>query len=432
MPTDPYRPITPSATAEGHAGAPTVDRLLDTAAGLFWEKGFAATTTREIAAALHIQQASLYYHMASKEDLLHQIFVSALKPFLADVPAAVHAAAPRDRMHVLIRVHVLTLLKYQRRNMTMLSELRSLSPRHRDEVVALRERYAAFVQSTLEDAQAAGEVRADIPVVYLSLALFNMLNWTARWFRENRDPAPDQVADLFFKLYLDGAATSRAHGSLRLPEFDPAVKADVKAVTSRARRQIKPENSTVERLLDAAVALFSRKGYAATSTREVASLLGMQKASLYYHIESKEDLLYFICKSSLERIRGDVGRAIQDVPDPLERTRVLIGAHLESMLRDKDEHATTLTEMYALSKDRLAQIVVLREGYVDLVRSVLRDAQKAGALRDDIDVRYLSLGLLGLLNRVLVWYRRRGPLSPVQLGQLLAVIFLTGVAPVEN
>jgi AcrR family transcriptional regulator len=185
----------------------------------------------------------------------------------------------------------------------------------------------------------------------------------------------------------------------------------------------------VERLLDAAVALFSRQGYAATSTREVAALLGMQKASLYYHIESKEDLLYFICKSTLERVRADVEAAIQEVHDPLERTRVLICAHIESMLRDKDEHATTLTEMYALSPDRLAQIVALREGYVDLVRSVLHDAQKAGVLRDDLDVRYLNLGLLGLMNRVLVWYRRRGPLSPARLGQLLAVIFLTGAAP---
>ena len=68
---------------------PTVDRLLDTAAALFWEKGFAATTTREIATALRIQQASLYYHMSSKEDLLYQIFGSSLHQFLADVPAAV-------------------------------------------------------------------------------------------------------------------------------------------------------------------------------------------------------------------------------------------------------------------------------------------------------------------------------------------------------
>ncbi|MCU1335730.1 MAG: regulatory protein TetR [Bryobacterales bacterium] len=428
MPTDPYRPIAPSATADVQSDAPTVDRLLDTAAGLFWEKGYAATTTREIASALRIQQASLYYHMASKEDLLHKIFVSALEQFLADVPAAVHAAAPRDRIHVLIRVHVLTLLKYQRRNMTMLTELRSLSPRHRDEVVALRERYADFVRSTLKDAQVAGQIRDDIPASYLSLALFNMLNWAARWFRENRDPSPDQVADLFFRLFLEGAAANRGHSSLRVPELTPSLK----ALPVRARKQSKPaENSTVERLLDAAVALFSRQGYAATSTREVAALLGMQKASLYYHIESKEDLLYFICKSALERIRNDVEKAIQEVQDPLERTRVLIVAHVESMLRDKDEHATALTEMYALSKDRLTQIVALREGYVDLVRSVLHEAQKAGALRDDIDVRYLNLGLLGLMNRVLVWYRRRGPLSPGQLGQLLAVIFLTGVAPVK-
>ena len=411
---------------------PTVDRLLDTAAELFWEKGYAATTTREIAAALRIQQASLYYHMASKEDLLYQIFGSSLQQFLADVPAAVQQVSdPRERIRVLIRVHVGTLLRYQKRNMTMLTELRALSAKHRSEVVALRERYAAFMRSTLEDAQANGGIRNDIPVAYLSLALLNMLNWAARWYRENRDPSPDQVAGLFFKLYLDGAASAsaRAHKSLRVPDWKAPVSG--KGAASRPKRQPKPD-STVQRLLEAAVALFSRQGYAATSTREVAALLGMQKASLYYHIESKEDLLYFICKSALEQIRSDVETAMGEVEDPLERTRTLICNHVESMLRSKDEHATMLTEMYALSKDRLASIVTLREGYVDLVRSVLREAQNAGALRDDIDVRYLTLALLGLLNRVLVWYRRRGPLSPGQLGQLLAVIFLAGAAPVRD
>jgi AcrR family transcriptional regulator len=408
---------------------PTVDRLLDAAAELFWEKGYAATTTREIAAALRIQQASLYYHMASKEDLLYQIFGSSLHQFLADVPAAVEqVSGPRERIRVLIRVHVITLLRYQKRNMTMLTELRALSAKHRSEVVALRERYAAFVRSTLEDAQAHGGIRSDIPAAYLSLALLNMLNWTARWYRENRDPSPDQVAALFFKLYLDGAAASRTHNSLRRLDW----KRPAKGVASRPKRQSKAADTTVKRLLDAAVALFSRQGYAATSTREVAALLGMQKASLYYHIESKEDLLYFICKSSLEQVRSDVETAIGEIADPLERTRTLICTQVDSMLRSKDEHATTLTEMYSLSKDRLASIVVLREGYVDLVRSVLRDAQKAGALREDIDARYLTLALLGLLNRVLVWYRRRGPLSPGQLGQLLAVVFLAGVAPVRD
>ncbi|HSP68280.1 MAG TPA: TetR family transcriptional regulator [Bryobacteraceae bacterium] len=409
---------------------PTVDRLLDTAAELFWEKGFAATTTREIAAALGIQQASLYYHMASKEDLLYQIFGSSLHQFLADVPAAVQQVSdPRERIRVLIRAHIFTLLRYQKRNMTMLTELRALSPRHRAEVVALRKRYADFVRATIEDAQANGAMRGDIPAGYLSLGLLNMLNWAARWYRQNRDPTPEQVAELFFKLYSGGAASARAHKSLRMPDWKAPVSG--KSVAARPRKQSRPADSTVQRLLDAAVALFSRQGYAATSTREVAALLGIQKASLYYHIQSKEDLLYFICKSTLEQIRDDVETALADVADPLERTSTLISTHVESMLRSKDEHATTLTEMYALSKDRLASIVLLREGYVDLVRSVLREAQQAGALREDIDARYLALALMGLLNRVLVWYRRRGPLSPGQLGQLLAMIFLAGVAPVK-
>jgi len=424
--------VTPPTAAR--SDVPAVDRLLDTAAGLFWEKGFAATTTREIAAALEIQQASLYYHMASKEDLLCQIFESSLRPFLADVPAAVRAAAPRARIQVLIRVHVSMLLKYQKRNMTMLTELRSLSPRHRHKVLAQRKQYGDFVRSVLAEAQADGQIRGDIPAAYLSLALLGMLNWAARWFREDRDPQPDQLGELFFKLFLNGAASEgTARGALHVPELNSAQRSSkpcsTKPLPSRARRPAKAaENSTMERLLEVAVALFSHKGYVATSTREVAALLGMQKASLYYHIQSKEDLLYFICKSSLEGIRRDVESAIDGVPDPLERTRVMICAHMESMLRHQDEHATTLTEMFALSKDRLRSGAALREGYVDLVRSVLRDAQKAGVLRDDIDVRYLSLGVLGLMNRVLYWYRRGGSLSPGQLGQLLAVIFLDGAS----
>ena len=143
-------------------------------------------------------------------------------------------------------------------------------------------------------------------------------------------------------------------------------------------------------------------------------------------------MLYFICKSSLEQIKNDVEKATQDIPDPLERVRVLIVAHIESMLRDADEHSTTLAEMNALSPDRLAQVRSLRDNYEDLVRSILQEAQKAQVVRDDLDVKYLCLSLLGLMNRVLVWYRRRGPLSPNQLGELLGAIFLTGAAVHRN
>jgi TetR/AcrR family transcriptional regulator, cholesterol catabolism regulator len=408
------------------ADRPTTERLFDTAADLFWHKGYAATTTREIATAVGIQQASLYHHMASKEDLLYQICLSSLEQFLAHVPAAVNAVAgPLDRIRVLIRAHLATLLRNQKRNVTLLTELRAVSVRHRREVVALRDKYERFVRATFENAQTAGLIRSDVPAKYLGLALLGVLNHAALWFRKDQALLEDQLADIFTKVCLEGAATLPARSSLTLP----GLAIESKKPAARVRKKPKAaQNSALTRALDAAVGLFSSKGYTATSTREVAALLGIQKASLYYHISSKEDLLYLICQSSLEQIRHDVETAIQEVNDPLDRQRALISSHIESLLRDRDKHSTTFNEMQALSPDRLAQVLALRHAHESLVRSVLQDAQNAGVLRDDIEAKYLCLALLGMMNRVTVWYRRGGTLSPNQVGQLFAVIFLAGAA----
>ncbi len=169
-----------------------------------------------------------------------------------------------------------------------------------------------------------------------------------------------------------------------------------------------------------------KKGYAAASTREIAGILGIRKASLYYHIENKEDLLYAICKSSLDQIRRDVAAALETVQDPLERTRTLIRAHIKNLVRDQIAHSVAVGEMHALSGERLKEVIALRDAYEELVRSVLHEARKAGVLRDDVGIKYLCLILLGLLNRVEMWYRRDGALSPDQLARVFEAIFLTG------
>jgi AcrR family transcriptional regulator len=403
----------------------TTERLFDAAAALFCRKGYGATTTREIAAAVGIQQAALYHHIASKEDLLYRLCISSLEPFLDDVPAKVEQAeCPAEQIQALIHAHLTTLLRYQQRNVTQLTELRSLSTRHRADVLKLRDKYEHFSRSTLESAQKAGAVRADVPVKYLNLALMSILNHATLWFRRDKPLNEDQLAELFTKVYLEGAATSAVRARLTLPEFS----ADGKQPARARRTPLAADNPALARALDAAVGLFSRKGYAATSTREVAELLGIQKASLYYHVESKEDLLFLICQSSLNQIRNDVETAIRNIPDPLDRAQTLICSHIESLLRDEAQHATTFAEMHALSEQRLEQVMKMRDAYENLVRSVLREAQDAGVVRKDIDVKILSLALLGIMNRVTVWYRRGGPLSPHQIGRLMAALFLGGAA----
>ena len=184
--------------------------------------------------------------------------------------------------------------------------------------------------------------------------------------------------------------------------------------------------STGGRLLDAAAKLFWNKGYASTTTREIAEILGVRKASLSHHIASKEDLLFEISVSSLERIIGETQAAIAGVDDPLERVRMLVHAHVASMIADQNKHSVMLTELRALSPARRTQIVTLRDEYEQLVASVLDGARKAGALRADIPVKYLSLSLLNLLNWSIFWFQLDGELSPDRWADYLTSLYLGG------
>jgi TetR/AcrR family transcriptional regulator, cholesterol catabolism regulator len=371
----------------------------------------------------------LYHHIANKEDLLYRICVSSLEAFVEEVPSMVDDAGPSDRIQRLIHAHLTTLLRFQQRNVTQLTELRSLSGRHRTEVLALRDKYEQFSRSILNDAQAAGAIRSDVPAKYLNLELMSILNHASLWFRKGKPLTEDRLADIFTKVFLEGAATAGRRAGLTFPDF-AVRRTDGDKKPARARKTaMVSDKPALARALDAAVGLFSRKGYAATSTREVAKLLGIQKATLYYHVESKEDLLFLICQSALTQIRNEVETAVRDVPNPLDRVRTLIATHIESLLRDEAQHSTTFTEMHALSEDRFGQIMKLRDDYENMVRAVLREAQDAGVLRKDIEVKYLSLTLLGIMNRVMIWYRRGGALSPHQIGLMLGVLFLAGAQP---
>jgi AcrR family transcriptional regulator len=187
-----------------------------------------------------------------------------------------------------------------------------------------------------------------------------------------------------------------------------------------------PEDTTAARLLDVAARQFQAKGYAATTTRELAALLGVQHASLYYHIEKKEDLLYAVCVDSLTRIRREVEAAVAGQSDPVARLRALIETHLVVGLTDEHKHATMLLELRALSPARRAEVVRLRDEYEGVVRGVLAAAQASGALRGDLPVKYLGLALLSLLNWTIVWCRPDGDLSPSALAGLMVTLYLEG------
>jgi len=154
----------------------------------------------------------------------------------------------------------------------------------------------------------------------------------------------------------------------------------------------------------------------------------VQKASLYYHMEKKEDLLYSICVESLRHVHARTRAAIDGVTSPRERVRALIRGHIGSVLEERDKYATMLTELRSLSSERRRRIVALRREYEALVESVIRDGQRSGVLRRDLPARLLALGLLDLLNGSTFWFGEPGALDPEELADALARLFLDGAA----
>src|SRR3972149_3081913 len=190
--------------------ASTRDRLLQSAASLFRTRGYAGATTRELASSLGMQSASLYHHMGKKEDLLFELSVSALETINKRVSAAVLAAEPADRLRELIKAHLHAALAQQDAHAVMLLELRALSSERRAEVLGLRGAYQALVERTLAEGQASNAIRADMPARQLALGLLNLLNWTIFWYRPDGALSSESLADLFTRIFVEGAAARPA------------------------------------------------------------------------------------------------------------------------------------------------------------------------------------------------------------------------------
>ncbi len=396
-------------------------RLLATSAELFWTHGYRATTTRRIAATLGLQQATLYHHVASKEDLLYEICVASLRQLLRASEAALAGLrTPSARFEAIVRTTVQELLANQREHATMIFELRGLSAERRADVLETLDQYRQVLRGILADGQQDGTLRRDVETTYLEQGMFNMLTWVLVWHRPGEALTAQQLGDLVIEIFLHGAATNRQDVAALQP-WQPRTDTVDDTPKSEAVR-------TAQRIFSVSASLFRAQGYDATTAREIAAVLGIQKASLYHHTRGKAHLLHQVCTSALRQIRKDVLAATEHVTPALERTRQLVIAHVTSLLRYQDQHAASLLEARALEGEHKTDVMLLRDAHDSLVRQILEAGQQTGAIRTDIPSKYLGLLLFSLTNRSMLWYRADGPLRPEQLGELFAVLFLGGAA----
>lgn len=182
--------------------------LLKAAAQLFRRQGFAATTTRDIAAAAGMQSGSPFYHFKSKDALLYAVMEEGMHSALARQAAAAEVGAkdaeahtPQDQFRRLIRAHFETLLGPGNDFVpVMLYEHRSLSARQRTALAQLQAQYEAAWTPVLEALHKGGHLRA--PVKLARLLILGALNWSVQWFDVKKGASLDDVTAAAYTLFL--------------------------------------------------------------------------------------------------------------------------------------------------------------------------------------------------------------------------------------
>lgn len=178
------------------------DELLISAARLFCEQGYHATSMEDIARALGILRGSLYHHIRSKEDLLLEIMIRGISYLLDLVRPIVNSERPPDeKLDALIRAHVLAITSQPDVLTVFLHEFKSVSPERLPEVLTLRDEYEYLVRGVIGEGIDRGLFRpVDVPLT--TFGLLGMLNWLYQWYRPKGRRSPEEIADHFADFVL--------------------------------------------------------------------------------------------------------------------------------------------------------------------------------------------------------------------------------------
>ncbi|WP_323035896.1 TetR/AcrR family transcriptional regulator [Pararhodobacter sp.] len=164
-----------------------------------------------------------------------------------------------------------------------------------------------------------------------------------------------------------------------------------------------PENAR-DRLLAAAAKLFHRKGFAATTVREIGAEVGILSGSLFHHVRSKDDILFAVMDRVINAMTRDLAAALHSAPDLISQVRALISVELSYLHGpNRDATAVLFHDWRALPVDRRAILLEGRNAYFQLWQQVLTEARDHGLTA--VDPAILRQFLHGALAWTSFWYR---------------------------
>lgn len=177
--------------------APTAreEEILAAAARIFREKGYHATSVRDIAESVGLLKGSLYHYIRSKEELLARLFEGALQQTIGDLDEiASREASATERLREMVRAYALSVTANLDSVGIYLREWRSLPSPELARVRARRRAMRSLFESVIAEGARKRELAPGDPKI-AALAILGMVNWIYEWYRPRGRLRPEALAD---------------------------------------------------------------------------------------------------------------------------------------------------------------------------------------------------------------------------------------------
>jgi TetR/AcrR family transcriptional regulator, cholesterol catabolism regulator len=184
--------------------------ILRSAARLFQQRGYDATSMNDVAAALKLSKGGLYHHFQSKDEILFEIMNHAMELTQERVLAPVrNIASAEDRLRALIRLHIEVVLSPRDREITvMLHENHPLPPGLRKRIHHRKKEYVHFVESLIaevqKEAQRTRASKGAVSARAATFALLGMINWIYQWYKPEGELQANTLIPQFTELVFGG------------------------------------------------------------------------------------------------------------------------------------------------------------------------------------------------------------------------------------
>lgn len=215
-----FRPVTKvAARGRPKKSEITRARILDAAAEVFRQKGYALTRLSDIAKKARTRTSSIYYYFESREAIVGEVLRIANEQtvrFVTESLAALPAeTSPREKIIAAIRGHFTLVLSGNPYTFAHMRIFDQIPPKLREHFLRVLDEYAQVWRGLLVEAQEAGEIRTDLNLSVVRQLLLGMMNWSIEWYRPDAGLSPEQIAEQAAAILLDGLgpAASRRDGA---------------------------------------------------------------------------------------------------------------------------------------------------------------------------------------------------------------------------